>query len=223
MSNDIGFGDGEFLNASNQSRVIPAYVRLASWGRILEILNVNSFLLDYTDFWGRNDPDMLEVSISPGTQVCVAPRLTNGIGGQRPLHRARTLALRAVGNHERSAADGHRSHEPHPRANRHPAEQEPARPYKWGINPDYTFNSTYPAMYWSGTSSNGTIVALFNPTVEEMTMSAEYKEIPQLASNASYDVIDVWSGKSLGCVASSVKVDVAGNDTAVFLFGEECT
>jgi alpha-galactosidase len=78
-------------------------------------------------------------------------------------------------------------------------------------------------MYWSGTSSNGTIVALFNPTIEEMTMSAEYKEIPQLASNASYDVIDVWSGKSLGCVASSVKVDVAGNDTAVFLFGEECT
>jgi len=35
----------------------------ASWGRILEILNVNSFLLDWTDFWGRNDPDMLEVSL----------------------------------------------------------------------------------------------------------------------------------------------------------------
>lgn len=37
----------------------------ASWGRILEILNVNSFLLDWTDFWGRNDPDMLEVRPSP--------------------------------------------------------------------------------------------------------------------------------------------------------------
>jgi hypothetical protein len=37
----------------------------ASWGRILEILNVNSFLLDWTDFWGRNDPDMLEVSLPP--------------------------------------------------------------------------------------------------------------------------------------------------------------
>jgi hypothetical protein len=41
---------------------MPADTRTASWGRILEILNVNSFLLDYTDFWGRNDPDMLEVS-----------------------------------------------------------------------------------------------------------------------------------------------------------------
>lgn len=34
----------------------------ASFPRVLEILNVNSFLGDYTDFWGRNDPDMLEVS-----------------------------------------------------------------------------------------------------------------------------------------------------------------
>lgn len=42
-----------------------AYSRKASWGRILEILNVNSFLLDWTDFWGRNDPDMLEVRPSP--------------------------------------------------------------------------------------------------------------------------------------------------------------
>ena len=73
MSNDIGFGDGEFLISSDQSKVIPADVRIASWGRILEILNVNSFLLDYTDFWGRNDPDMLEVSIS----LCnPSPRIT---------------------------------------------------------------------------------------------------------------------------------------------------
>jgi hypothetical protein len=62
MSNDIGFGDGEIPIASDRSRVMPADTRTASWGRILEILNVNSFLLDYTDFWGRNDPDMLEVS-----------------------------------------------------------------------------------------------------------------------------------------------------------------
>jgi hypothetical protein len=76
MSNDIGFGDGKLLMSSDQSRVTPADMQIASWGRILEILNVNSFLLDYTDFWGRNDPDMLEVSISPSTQVRTSPRLT---------------------------------------------------------------------------------------------------------------------------------------------------
>jgi alpha-galactosidase len=69
--------------------------------------------------------------------------------------------------------------------NQDPIVGKPARPYKWGINPDYTFNSTYPAMYWSGTSSNGTMVALFNPTIEEMTMSAEFGEIPQLCGVGS--------------------------------------
>jgi len=107
--------------------------------------------------------------------------------------------------------------------NQDPIVGKPARPYKWGINPDYTFNSTYPAMYWSGTSSNGTIVALFNPTIEPMTMSAEYSEIPQLAGNLSYNVIDVWSGEDLGCKGNNVEVDVAGNDTAVFLFGDACS
>jgi len=107
--------------------------------------------------------------------------------------------------------------------NQDPIVGKPARPYKWGINPDYTFNSTYPAMYWSGTSSNGTIVAMFNPTVEPMTMSAEYSEIPQLAGNLSYSVIDVWSGESIGCKGTNVEVEVAGNDTAVFLFGDPCS
>ena len=107
--------------------------------------------------------------------------------------------------------------------NQDPIVGKPARPYKWGVNPDYTFNSTYPAMYWSGASSNGTIVALFNPTIEPMTMSAEYSEIPQLAGNLSYNVIDVWSGVDLGCKGKNVEVDVAGNDTAVFLFGDACS
>lgn len=106
--------------------------------------------------------------------------------------------------------------------NQDPIVGKPAKPYKWGINPDYTFNSTYPAMYWSGTSSNGTMVALFNPTIESRKMSADYGEIPQLRANSSYNVIDVWSGESLGCKSQSVEVEVAGNDTAVFLFGEAC-
>jgi len=106
--------------------------------------------------------------------------------------------------------------------NQDPIVGKPARPYKWGVNPDYTFNSTYPAMYWSGTSSNGTIVALFNPTVEPRTMSADYSEIPQLSSNVSYNVVDVWSGESLGCKRNNVEVKVAGNDTAVFWFGDSC-
>jgi len=35
-------------------------------------------------------------------------------------------------------------------------------PFRWGINPDWTFNSTHPAQYWSGQSQNGTIFMLLN-------------------------------------------------------------
>lgn len=106
--------------------------------------------------------------------------------------------------------------------NQDPIVGKPARPYKWGINPDYTFNDTYPAMYWSGASSNGTLVALFNPTNQNRSMSAVFEEIPQLDAEEKYNVIDAWSGESLGCKEDSVKVNLAANDTAVFLFGETC-
>ncbi|CAG8109022.1 unnamed protein product [Penicillium olsonii] len=39
----------------------PAQHSLAEWVRISEIANENTFLLDYVDFWGHPDPDMLEV------------------------------------------------------------------------------------------------------------------------------------------------------------------
>lgn len=106
--------------------------------------------------------------------------------------------------------------------NQDPIVGRPARPYKWGINPDYTFNDTYPAMYWSGASSNGTLVALFNPTNQNRSMSAVFEEIPQLDAEEKYNVIDAWSGETLGCKEDSVKVNLAANDTAVFLFGETC-
>jgi len=106
--------------------------------------------------------------------------------------------------------------------NQDPIVGKPAKPYKWGVNPDWTFNSTVPAMYWSGASSNGTLVALLNPLNETNSMSAVFSEIPQLKSGACYNVMDVWTDKSLGCMMESVNVTLAAHDTAVYLFGAEC-
>lgn len=105
--------------------------------------------------------------------------------------------------------------------NQDPVVGAPAKPYKWGINPDWTFNSTYPAMYWSGASSNGTIVAMMNPSGEAMSMSATFSEIPELQDGKSYNAIDVWTGEDMGCVASDITVKVASNDTAIYLLGAE--
>ncbi|KAL2068461.1 hypothetical protein VTL71DRAFT_16559 [Oculimacula yallundae] len=196
MSNDIGFGT-------------------ASWKRILEILNVNSFLLDWTDFWGRNDPDMLEV----GNGLAIEQERTHFalwaimkgpllIGTDLTKLTPEQIAL--LQNKYLLAF------------NQDPIIGKPARPYKWGINPDYTFNGTVPAMYWSGSSSNGTIVALMNPLNETRNMEAVISEIPQLKDGAKYEVVSVWDGKYLGCSEGGVNATLAGHDTAVYLFGAEC-
>lgn len=98
----------------------------------------------------------------------------------------------------------------------------PAAPYKWGINPDWTFDSVTPAMFWSGASSVGVMVALMNPTGETRSMSAVFGEVPQLQGDAGYHTVDVWTGEDLGCVRGNLDRDVASHDTAVFLFGEQC-
>lgn len=64
MSNDIGFGEGECISRSYPTTTSLANICPVDWNRVLEILNVNSFLLNWTNFWGRNDPDMLEVGPS---------------------------------------------------------------------------------------------------------------------------------------------------------------
>ncbi|KAG5731280.1 hypothetical protein E4T56_gene13634, partial [Termitomyces sp. T112] len=35
-------------------------------------------------------------------------------------------------------------------------------PFRWGINKDWTSNSSFPAQYWSGESQNGTVFMLVN-------------------------------------------------------------
>ncbi|KAK5746195.1 hypothetical protein LTR17_000929 [Elasticomyces elasticus] len=188
-----------------------------SWSRILEILNVNSFLGDYTDFWGRNDPDMLEVG--QGNLTVEEERSHFGLWAMMkgPLLMGTVLTKL---NPEQIAILQNKYLLAF---NQDPLVGRPAKPYRWGVNPDYTFNSTFPAQYWSGPSSKGTMVALFNPTNDTQTMTALYSEIPELDAGGCYDVVDVWSGKDLGCKEKSVDVDLAPHDTAVLLFGAECT
>lgn len=98
----------------------------------------------------------------------------------------------------------------------------PAAPYKWGINPDWTFDSVTPAMYWSGESSAGVMVAMMNPTGKTRSMSAVFEEVPQLQGGVGYQAVNAWTGEDLGCVVGNVDVDLASHDTAVYLFGAQC-
>lgn len=188
-----------------------------SWERILQILNVNSFLLDYTDFWGRNDPDMLEVG--NGNLTLQEEHSHFGLWAMMKGPLLMGTDLTKLSKEQIDVLQNK-----HLLAfNQDAIVGQPAKPYKWGINPDWTFNSTYPAMYWSGASSNGTMVAMFNPTNNTVAMTADYGEIPELEKGGCYDITEVWSGKNMGCKENSVKVDVAAHDTAIFLVGDKCT
>jgi len=187
------------------------------WSRVAEILNENSFDLDYVDFWGHNDPDMLEVGNGNLTFAESRSHFALWAAMKSPLIIGTDLAVlpqnltNVLLNPYLIAF------------NQDPVVGKPAMPYKWGVNPDWTFNATNPAEYWAGDSSNGTMVLLLNTLSGGLrTMKARWAEIPGLKSNASYHVVDVWTGTSLGCLAGGYNASVASHDTAVLLVQESC-
>jgi alpha-galactosidase len=99
----------------------------------------------------------------------------------------------------------------------------PAMPYKWGINPDWTYNDTHPAEFYSGASKDGTLVLMLNTLETETEKVAVWSEVPQLKTQGKcFQVTNVWTGEDLGCVSESYKAKVARHDTAVLLVGKSC-
>ncbi|ORY13416.1 glycoside hydrolase superfamily [Clohesyomyces aquaticus] len=185
------------------------------WGRIVDILNQNSFYLNNVDFWGHSDADMLEVGNGLTIQesrshfaLWAAMKSPLLIGTD--LARIDPAELEVLKNKYLIAFSQDAKY------------GAPAKPYKWGTNPDWTFNASFPAEYWSGASTAGTLVLIFNPYGESKNKTAVWKEIPELSKGGSYQVTDIWSGKQLGCVKGELKVEVEGHDTIGLLVGEEC-
>ena len=97
----------------------------------------------------------------------------------------------------------------------------PATPYKWGTNPDWTYNETWPVEYRVVGAKAGILVLVLNPSNKtNETKEAVWSEIPGL-SNHSRQVMDVLSGKDLRCM-QSYSADISSHDTAVILVGQEC-
>jgi len=185
-----------------------------SWRRVLDLLNQNSFHLNSVDFWGHSDADMLEVGNGlslPESRTHFAlwaamksPLLIGCDLAKVSKDEVDIMKNKYLLSFSQDDVIG-----------------KPAIPYKWGTNPDWTFNSSFPAEFWSGAASNGTLVLAFNPYVETRHKVLEYKEIPQLGKGP-YQVTDIWSGKDLGCVEDEIHAYVEGHDTAGFWVGQEC-
>ena len=176
---------------------------------------MNSFLSNYGDFYGHNDPDMLEVGNGNITLEETRTQFALWAMMKSPLLIGTDITQLSEGN------IGILQNEGLIAFNQDEVFGKPAAPYRWGVNPDWTYNATNPAEYWAGDSSKGVMVALFNSLNETRDMTAEFAEIPQLDGGA-YRVTDVWTGEEMGCQQGSVKMSVKAHDTAVMLFTEAC-
>lgn len=185
------------------------------WPRVLSLFNQNSFYMNYVDFWGHADADMLEV----GNGLTVQESRTHfafWAAMKSPLLIGTDMAkitnesIAILKNKYLLAFSQDQMY------------GKPATPYKWGTNPDWTFNASFPAEYWSGTSSQGTLVLMFNPFSDTRNKTADFKEIPQLKSKQSYRFRNIWTGQDLGCIESKLEVPVEGHDTAGFMVTDDC-
>jgi alpha-galactosidase len=120
--------------------------------------------------------------------------------------------------------------------NQDPIISKPAMPYKWGTNPDWTFNASFPAEFWSGdffspnpsSKSRGspevmikrTLVLALNPASTTQTRDIVFAEVPELIAQGNgtrLAVADGWTGLKLGCFEDKYTAHVGGHDTALLV------
>jgi len=66
-------------------------------------------------------------------------------------------------------------------------------PFRWGLNADWTSNSSFPAQYWSAPSENGTVFMLLNTLDEPSTLFFNLTESPWIRAGRQYAVRDLWA------------------------------
>ncbi|KAH8726164.1 glycoside hydrolase superfamily [Phaeosphaeriaceae sp. PMI808] len=177
-----------------------------SWG-IMPILNHASFFYNSIDFWGHSDWDMLEVGNGNLTleenrsHFALWAALKSPLIIGTPLHGIKQEVLDIISNRELIAF------------NQDPYFGAPAKPYKWGVNADFTWNQTHPAEYWSGNSSKGTHVFALNTLETAETKIIDFAEVPGLNPMTEYEVFDSWTGEKQGNFLQKYEVLVERHDT----------
>lgn len=168
--------------------------------------------MNQVNFWGHNDADMLEVGVS-GLSLAESrshfalwaamksPLITGAdLTTLDPAYVDILLNEYLIAFHQDNVHGG------------------AAAPYKWGHRPDWTWDSTYPAQYWSGASQQGTFVWLLNTMTDARAMTVDFAEVPQLEANGTYHILDAWTGDCLGAFTDTATVTVDAHDTAVLVF-----
>ncbi|PPQ86692.1 hypothetical protein CVT25_006767 [Psilocybe cyanescens] len=162
------------------------------WDSLASIINFNSFITQATDFYGRNDLDMLQLGNGGLTFAEAKSHFTAWALMKSPLLIGTNLSaitpdiLGILTNKEILAI------------NQDSVEGASISPFRWGINPDWTSNSTHPAQYWSGPSQNGTVFMLLNTLDTPSNLFFNLTESPFIRAGRQYSVRDLWTHTNNG-------------------------
>ncbi|KAJ7634471.1 glycoside hydrolase [Roridomyces roridus] len=167
------------------------------WNSLASIINFNSFITQATDFSGHNDMDMLQLGNGGLTFDEAKSHFTAWALMKSPLLIGTNLSritddiLDILKNTEILSI------------NQDSVVGKSISPFRWGINPDWTSNSSFPAQYWSGPSQNGTVIMLLNTLSHPADMSFNLIESPWIRAGRQYSVRDLWTHTDNGTAVRS--------------------
>jgi len=159
----------------------------ATWSSFASIINTASFITIATGFYGHNDLDMLEIGNGNLTYDEAKSHFTAWALFKAPL---------LIGTDLTSITEEHLEILSNPEIlaiNQDPVVSSGIAPFAWGLNADWTFDPVNPAQFYSGQTSNGTVVMLLNPQNDTSTLCFNVTDSPWLAPARQYVVRDLWS------------------------------
>ncbi|KAF4564487.1 hypothetical protein EYR36_002423 [Pleurotus pulmonarius] len=192
------------------------------WDSITSIINRNSFISWASDFYGHNDMDMLEVGNgnltyeeskshftawalmkSPLLIVIINSDLLSLILPDRMLFLFRELMCLNAASEETLEI---LTNKEIISINQDDVVGTAITPFRWGVNPDWTFNDRYPAQYWSGRTENGTVFMLLNVLDEAADMFFTLTESPWIRAGRQYAMRDLWTHTDNGTAVRNVTI-----------------
>jgi len=158
-----------------------------NWASLASIINFNSFITQATDFFGHNDMDMLQLGNGGFTFDESKTHFTAWALMKSPILIGTNLSaitpdiLGILKNTEILAI------------NQDPVVGQSVSPFRWGLNPDFTSNSSFPAQFYSGPTQNGTVFMLINTLDQPEDMFFNLTESPWIRAGRQYSVRDLWT------------------------------
>ncbi|CAE6399424.1 unnamed protein product [Rhizoctonia solani] len=199
-----------------------------TWPSLAHIINFNSFITSSTDYYGRNDLDMLQMLVNLAIQHFHIYLILNSGNGNLTYEEKKShwtawalmksplfigTNLSAIGSDTLSILTNREILA----INQDPVYGESISPFRWGINPDWSFNATHPAQYWSGRSQNGTVIMMLNTLDEAAEMSFNLTESPWIRAGRKYSIRDLWSHTNNGTAVRNITRTVPGHGVLALL------